>query len=176
MSVAAAKNGANELARTEFPNHVKVQYDQHVQRRTLSFFLVAVFVLAFATACGGGKTAKTTTAPRTNTTPAPAKLSFKATLVAANHHPVVNKNWLITVTATSLSGKPIAATLRLNVLTGGFGAYAVDNGKVHRFNGKYHEYITWPQSSVGFPLKLQAAVKAKGQTQKLLWAVSIVKK
>jgi hypothetical protein len=159
-----------------------------MQMRSTKLALVAIFVVALGTACGGG--AKTTTRAKPTTTipkapsgaattstpkPTPAsKLKFKAHLVAANHHPVVNKNWPITVTVTDLSGKPIAATLSLNIVTPGFGTYEVDNGKVYHFVGRHHENITFPATAVGFELKLQAVVKAKGQTMILLWPLSVV--
>jgi hypothetical protein len=159
-----------------------------MQMRSTSLVLAAAFVLATA-ACGGGtktttptttakppvtapKGASTTTTPKV--TPA-SKLTFKAQLTAANHHPVVNKNWPITVTVTSLSGKPIAATLSLNVVTPGFGTYQVDNGKVYHFVGRHHENVTWPASAVGFQLKFQAVVTANGQTTILLWPLTVVR-
>jgi hypothetical protein len=158
-----------------------------MQTRSTSLVLAATFVLATAAACGGG--AKTTTPTTTakppvtapkgaSTTATPkitpaSKLTFKAHLTAANHHPVVNKNWPITVTVTSLSGKPIAATLTLNVVTPGFGTYQVDNGKVYHFVGRHYENITWPGNAVGFALKLQALVTVKGQTAELLWPLTV---
>ncbi len=137
--------------------------------------LVAALMIVFATACGGGKTANKTTAPRP-TTPTPSKLSFKATLTATSHHPAVNKNWFITVTVSDLSGKPIAATLRMNVLLGSIQVGKIDNGKTYRFVGRHHEKITWPAAAVGHQLTLQALVKAKGKTKTLLWPLSVVRK
>ncbi len=142
--------------------------------RSLRLVLVAGFVIVFAVACGGGKTAKKTTAPRTTATP--VKLSFKATLVAPNHHPVVNEKWPITVKVTNLSGKPIAATLQMNVLFAGARVGQVDNGKIYHFVGRHHEIITWPAAAVGHQLTLQAVVKVKGKTKTLLWPLSVVKR
>lgn len=145
-----------------------------MRARSFRLVLVVAVAIAFAVDCGGGKTATKTTTPRK--TAAPAKLSFKATLVAPNHHPVVNKNWFITVTVTNLSGKPIAATLRMNVLLGSLRVGQVDNGKVYHFVGRYHEIITWPAAAVGHQLTLQAVVKVKGKTKTLLWPLSVVNK
>jgi hypothetical protein len=143
--------------------------------KSFRLVLVTASVILFAVACGGGKTAKKTTAPKT-TTPTPAKLSFKATLTATSHHPVVNKNWFITVTVTDLSGKPIAATLRMNVLLGSLQVGKIDNGKTYHFVSRHHENITWPAAAVGHQLTLQAVVKAKGKTKTLLWPLSVVRK
>jgi hypothetical protein len=102
-----------------------------------------------------------------------SELTFKAHLTAANHSPVVNENWPITVTVTDLSGKPIAATVTLGVVTPGFGTYEVDNGKVYHFVGRHHENITWPGEAVGFALKLEAVVTAHGQTTALFWPLTV---
>jgi hypothetical protein len=144
-----------------------------VQRRSLSLVLVAGFVFALATACGGNSgTTNATTAKAA----APAKLPFKATFSAPSHHPIVNKNWPITANVTDLSGKPIAATLQMNFLLGALQVGQVDNGKIHHFTGRYHEIITFPVAAVGHQLTLQAVVKAKGKTKKLPWAISVVNK
>jgi len=87
----------------------------------------------------------------------------------------VKKNWPITITVTSLAGKPIAATLQMNVLFSGARVGRIDNGKTYHFVGRHHENVTWPKTSVGYPLTLQAVVKAKGKTKTLLWAVSVLK-
>ena len=142
--------------------------------KSLILVLIVVFVLAFAAACGGSSGTKKATT--TQATTAPSALSFKAAFSAPSHHPVVNKNWPITVTVTDLSGKPVAATLQMNVLLGSLQVGQIDNGKVYHFVGRHHEVITWPQASVGHKLTLQSVVKVKGKTKKLSWAVSVVKK
>jgi|GEM_PF-850686 hypothetical protein len=145
-------------------------------RRSLRLVLVAGFVLALATACGGGSgtTSSTTAKATTTNATAPVKLPFKATFSAPSHHPIVKKNWPITVNVTDLSGKPIAATLQMNFLLGTLRVGQVDNGKIHHFTGRYHENITFPAAAVGNQLTLQAVVKAKGKTKKLPWAISVV--
>jgi hypothetical protein len=144
-----------------------------MQRRSPQIVLFAVFMLVFAAACGASSGA--TTASTTKPT-ASSALPFKATFSAPSHHPVVNKNWPITVIVTDPSGKRIAATLQMNVLLGSLQVGQIDNGRIYHFVGRHHENITWPPSAVGHPLTLQAVVKAKGKTKKLLWAVSVVKK
>jgi len=142
--------------------------------KSLILVLIVVFVLAFAAACGGSSGTKKATT--TQATTAPSALSFKAAFSAPSHHPVVNKNWPITVTVTDLSGKPVAATLQMNVLLGSLQVGQIDNGKIYHFVGRHHEIITWPQASVERKLTLQSVVKVKGKTKKLSWAVSVVKK
>jgi len=141
-----------------------------MRRKPLQLVLLAVSVLAFTAACGGSSGTEKATTKNATTLP------FKATFSAPTHHPVVNKNWPITVTVSNLSGKPIAATLQMNVLLGSLQVGQVDNGKIHRFVGRYRENITWPKESVGHKLTLQAVIKAKGKTKKLLWAVAVVSK
>jgi len=141
-----------------------------MRRKWLQLVLLTVFVLAFAAACGSSGTKNSATGNAS-----PAALPFKATFSAPNHHPVVKKNWPITITVTSLAGKPIAATLQMNVLFSGARVGRIDNGKTYHFVGRHHENVTWPKTSVGYPLTLQAVVKAKGKTKTLLWAVSVLK-
>ena len=143
--------------------------------KSLRLVFIAVFIVALATACGGssGKKNTTTTVHLTATV---AKLPFTATFSAPSHQPKVNKNWPIRVTVTDLSGKPIAATLQMNVLLGTLQVGQIDNGKIYHFVGSHHENITWPLQAVGNKLMLQAVVKAKGKTEKIPWAISVVKK
>ncbi|MGA9762111.1 MAG: hypothetical protein WBQ14_06795 [Gaiellaceae bacterium] len=144
-----------------------------MQRKSPQVVALVVFVLAFAAACGGSSSP---TSAATIKSTAPTAFPFKATFSAPSHHPVVNKNWPITVIVTDLRGKRIAATLQMNVLLGSLRVGQIDNGKIYHFIGRHHENITWPLSAVGHPLTLQSVVKAKGKTKKLLWSVSVVKK
>ena len=143
-------------------------------RKTLRLVLVAVFIVTLASACGGGSGKKNTTTTRATTTP--AKLPFKAFISAPGHHPVMKKNWPITVTVSNLSGKPIAATLQMNVLLGTVRVGQIDNGKIYHFVGRHHELITWPPASIGQPLTLQSVVTVNGAAKKLLWTISVVRK
>jgi len=138
---------------------------------------VALLLVALATSCGGNKsTAKTTSTAGTTTAKPPPAATFKAVFSAPTHHPVVNKNWPITVTVADLAGKPVAATLQMNVLFAGAQVGQIDNGKIYHFVGRYHEIITWPQASIGQPLTLQSVVIVNGATKKLLWTLSVVRK
>ena len=137
--------------------------------------LVAACLVALAASCGGS-TAKTTSTTETTTPKPPPAAAFKAVFSAPSHHPVVNKNWPITVTVTDLAGKPVAATLQMNVLFAGAQVGQIDEGKIYHFVGRHHENIVWPPESIGQPLTLQSVVTVKGKTKKLLWPVSVVRK
>lgn len=141
--------------------------------RPVHFALVVALVLAVVTGCGGKNGAKPTTMKSVTTT---SRAVFNATLVAPNHHPVVNEGWPITVKVTNLSGKPIAARLQMIILFEGAKVGQVDDGKVYRITGRHHEIITWPEAAVGHQLTFQVVIKAKGMTKKLLWPVEVVKK
>jgi hypothetical protein len=136
--------------------------------------VVAALLLAAVSGCGGGNNAAKSTTTKATTTPIQAV--FKATLVAPNHHPIVNQNWPITVKVTNLADQPIAATVQMNVLFGGAQVGRVDNGKIYRFKGRHHEIITWPVAAVGHQLTLQFVVKAGGMTKKILWQIVVMKK
>ena len=138
--------------------------------------LAAVLLVALAASCGGSKsTAKTTSTAGTATTKPPVA-AFTAVFSAPTHHPVVNKNWPITVTVSNPAGKPIAATLQMNVLFQGAQVGQIDNGKIYHFVGRHHELITWPPASIGQPLTLQSVVTVNGAAKKLLWTISVVRK
>jgi hypothetical protein len=167
MSVAAASLRLSNLPR--------VQYDPSMRTRIVRLALIAGLLIVLASGCGGSK--KSPTSSTTTRTTTAVKPTFKANLTATSHHPIVNnKKWAITVTVSDLSGKPIAATLRMNVLFNGGVVGKIDNGKVYHFVGRHHEFISWPQASVGLSLTLQAVVTAKGQTKKLVWPIAVVKK
>jgi hypothetical protein len=145
--------------------------------KAITTALIAVILVALAASCGGSKsTAKTTSTASTTSTKPPPAATFKAVFKAPSHRPVVNKPWPITVTVTDLAGKPIAARLQMNVLFKGAQVGQIDNGKIYRFVGRHHEVITWPVASIGYPLTVQSVVTVKGETKKLLWPVSVVRK
>jgi hypothetical protein len=138
-------------------------------KRTLPVVTLAVVLLVLLGACGGGK--------KTTTTAAPPPFPFKATFSATSHRPVAtSKDWYITATARDLAGKPIAASLEMNVLFGGAQVGEVDNGKVHKFAGNYREQVVWPKRSIGYALTVQAVIRAKGKKKTFLWPIKVVPK
>jgi hypothetical protein len=96
--------------------------------------------------------------------------------VHANHAPKVNKPWPVTVTV-SQSGKPIAATLTMQILFSGTPVGKIDNGRVYHFIGAWQEkagnQITFPVASRGEPLTVQFIVKAAGQTIRKNWPIQV---
>jgi hypothetical protein len=145
-------------------------------RLLLAGTLAAVAVAAGAVAAGAESTQVA----------ASRALPFKAVLKAPTHHPVVNKPWVISITVTDLKGKPIPASLHMQVLLGPLVVGQIDEvrkggpGRVYRFVGTWREKkgseITWPLASVGHRLTFQAVVTAKGATKKLDWWIQVVKK
>ncbi|MGZ4397863.1 MAG: hypothetical protein ACXVZ1_05530 [Gaiellaceae bacterium] len=158
-----------------------MKYDGGVRSRLLSL-LVALALAALLTSALGSAGATPSGAPA-----ALQGLPFKAVLRAPTHHPVVNKPWPISITVTDLKGKPIPASLHMQVLFGGMVVGQVDAtppnsgpGKVYKFVGTWREKkgheITWPIASVGQRIVFQAVVTAKGATKKLDWWIQVVKK
>ncbi len=132
-------------------------------------------MLSIANACGGNDEEAVTTTGETTvaTRPAPVEATFEAKLVAPSHAPLVNKPWHIVVTVEDKAGKPLSATLRMNVLFAGRIVGRVDEGKIYRINGRHEQDITWPPASIGYALTFQAVVKADGATRKLEWRVKV---
>ena len=134
-------------------------------RRSLALALVLI-----AAGCGGHSAGK----PTTTTTASPP---FVVTISAPTHHPKVKKAWPVTVRATDASGKPIAAALTMRILFAGTPVGKVDNGKLYRFVGTWHERkgneITWPPASRGEPLQFEVIVTARGKTVKRRWSIVV---
>jgi len=102
--------------------------------------------------------------------------SVQVTVHAASHAPKVNKPWPVTVTATE-AGKPVAATLTMQILFSGTPVGKIDNGRVYHFVGTWKEKagneITFPAASRGEPLTVQFIVKAAGQTIRKNWSIKV---
>src|SRR5579871_6041594 len=103
---------------------------------------------------------------------------LKVALTAPGHTPKVKTAWNYTVTA-SRGGKPVAATLTVQIVDPVGGVHPVDFAKSTKpirnwaFTGKFHDFITWPPSSaVGFGLTLKLTVKSGGQTKVVTYKVT----
>ena len=102
---------------------------------------------------------------------AAAALPFKAKLTALTHAPKVNTKWPYSVRATNLKGKPIRATITVQIVDPLGGVHPVEFGarKVnvvnHPFFGTFRDYVIWPPSSaVGVSLVFRTIVKtSKGK-------------
>jgi hypothetical protein len=150
-----------------FRVRARIETDRRPRFGAISLAAVAALAVV-AAACGG--TSKSTSSTSTSSATA---FPFKATFTAPNHRPVVNKNWHIKVTVKNLAGRPIAATLHMQVVFQGSVVGQIDNGKVYHFVGTHHENIVWPRQSVGYRLTFQSVIKAKGKTKKINWWIKV---
>jgi hypothetical protein len=113
--------------------------------------------------------------------------SFVAHLKAPNHHPLANKLWYITVSATSAAGKPLKATAWYEFYYAGQKVATRNPSPTtpcdeaggrhpYPFKGSYRDGLLWPKRSIGIPLTLKVAVKVKGLgIKRLSWKVVIRK-
>jgi hypothetical protein len=109
--------------------------------------------------------------------------AFKATLHAPNHSPkAAGKNWKITVTAKSNSGKPLRATARYEFYFNGQRVstqypnpgHSKGGTKPYRFRGSYKDTILWPPQAVGHALTFRVVVSVAGKgSVKLDWKVRV---
>jgi hypothetical protein len=101
----------------------------------------------------------------------------RVTIISPTHAPKVNAAWPVRVTVTSSAGKPLAASLTMQVLFDGTPVGKIDNGAVYHFVGSWQERkgnpITWPAASRGEPLTLEFIVKTLGQTVDKDWSILV---
>ena len=91
---------------------------------------------------------------------------FTARLKAANHQPVANKKWPITVTVTRGRAK-LSGSVRYEFLFNG----AVEAHRPgHSFkHGVYHDSLLFPSEAVGYTLSLRVIVTTRYGTVQLPW-------
>jgi len=122
--------------------------------RIVTLLLVVVALLA-TTAAGSARAA------------GPIKVTISAPV-----KPKVNVPWKYTVTVKNAKGKLVAAKLSMVVIDPLGTAHPVEFFKKKTFvtnvaiKGVFSDKIIWPPASVGYPLKLRAAVKVGGRTVK----------
>jgi hypothetical protein len=86
------------------------------------------------------------------------------TVIAPGHTPKVNTHWNYLVRA-SQNGKPVSGKITEQIVDPIGGAHPVQFGKNTKnitnwpFKGVFKDYIIWPASSRGIPLKLRVTVK-----------------
>lgn len=126
--------------------------------------LAAAFLAVLVASCGGhGGTALQTTPKQ--------KPSIRVWLTAQSHHPRVGKPWHYQVTVTDAAGRPVAATIHLQILFGGVPVGQI--GRHHVPDGIWRETLgadgnpPFPARARGQPLVFQAVVTARGQTKKV---------
>jgi hypothetical protein len=98
-------------------------------------------------------------------------------LSAPGHTPKIKTRWYYVVRATQ-GGKPVAARLTAQIvdpiggshpLTFGTTAKAITNWP---FKGTFRDFVIWPASSRGVPLKLRIVVRAGGVRKVITYAVT----
>jgi len=109
--------------------------------------------------------------------------SFVAKLHAPNHTPKADaKNWKITVTVRSRSGRPLRATAVYKFLYNGRvvstqypnPGHSKGGTRPYAFRGRYRDTILWPARAVGYPLTFRVVVSVRGQgSQNLDWRVRV---
>jgi hypothetical protein len=101
---------------------------------------------------------------------------LRVTLKAPSHHPRAGTKWHYSVRATR-GGKPIAARITVQVVDPTGTAHAVEydgtKRKIvnRRFVGVFRDYVTWPATSRGFPLRLRVTVRAGSAVRTLSYRV-----
>ena len=95
---------------------------------------------------------------------------FKATLTASGHTVKVNAPWTYAVRVTDPKGRPVRASVHLQVLFGGMPVGQIGR---HVVTGVWKETIRWPPASRGQPLVFQAVVTVKRAVRKLNYAISV---
>ena len=92
------------------------------------------------------------------------------TLTAPGHTPKINTHWSYAVHATA-QGKPVAARITAQIVDPIGGAHPVQFGKTTKtivnwpFKGEFRDFIIWPASSRGIPLKLRITVVVAGREE-----------
>jgi hypothetical protein len=101
---------------------------------------------------------------------ASAAAPFTAHLQAPNHTPTAGKKWYITVTATHGKTK-LSGSVNYQFL---FSGSVVGHQKGHSFKGGvFHDWLLFPNKSVGFSLTLRVVVKTSYGTVDLPWTVNV---
>ena len=91
---------------------------------------------------------------------------FTARLKAANHQPVANKNWPITVTVTRGRAK-LSGSVRYEFL---FNGTVEAHRAGHSFkHGVYHDSLVFPSAAIGHTLSLRVIVTTRYGTVRLPW-------
>lgn len=134
--------------------------------------LLAALLLAVLAGCGGHKAA--TTAARSTTPTAPG---IRVKLTADSHHPRVRKPWHYEVRVTDATGKPVPASVHLQILFGGAPVGQIGRHRVQ--NGIWRETLgvpgnpPFPARARGIRLVFQAVATARGQTAKANYWIQV---
>jgi hypothetical protein len=122
--------------------------------------------------CGGHHGPGTTIAP-----PNPSASGIRVRLTADSHRPRVGKPWHYEVRVTDAAGRPVPATVHLQVLFGGSPVGQIGRHRVK--NGVWSETIggggnaPFPARAKGVPLVFEAIVKAQGVTKRVRYPIVV---
>jgi len=103
--------------------------------------------------------------------------SPQVTLTAPGHTPKINTHWNYVVRATD-GGKPAPARITAQIIDPIGGAHPVQFGKSTKtitnwpFRGVFRDYMIWPPSSRGVPLKLRIVVRVGGIRRTITYVVT----
>jgi hypothetical protein len=106
-----------------------------------------------------------------------AVASPQVTLTAPGHTPKINTHWNYAVRVTQ-GGHPVRARLTAQIVDPIGGVHAVQFGKSTKnitnwpFTGVFRDYIIWPPSSRGIPLKLRLIVRVGTVRKTLVYRVT----
>lgn len=101
----------------------------------------------------------------------------QATLTAPGHTPKVDTHWIYVVHATD-GGKPVSARITAQIVDPIGGSHPVEFGKSTRtitnwpFKGVFRDFIVWPASSRGVPLKLRIVVRFGAVRKTIVYPVT----
>ena len=99
-----------------------------------------------------------------------ATAPLKATLSGPSHSPKINKRWYYVVKVTQ-SGKPARVKITAQIVDPLGGTHPVEFGPTTKkiinwpITGTYRDYIIWPTSSRGIPLKLRITLVGAHDTR-----------
>jgi hypothetical protein len=101
----------------------------------------------------------------------------RVTLTAPTHTPRINVRWYYTVLATR-DGKPAAGRLTAQIVDPIGDVHPVQFGTTTKnitnwaFTGRFRDFVLWPASSRGIPLRLRVIVKVGTTKRTLTYAVT----
>jgi hypothetical protein len=99
-----------------------------------------------------------------------AAAGFVARLHAPTHHPRADRDWVVSVSARTPSGRALRATAFYEFL---FDKQVVStqypdpHGPPHQrpwaFTGRFSDAVVWPRRAVGIPLTFRVVVRVRGR-------------
>jgi hypothetical protein len=106
-----------------------------------------------------------------------AVTSPQVTLTAPGHTPKINTHWNYVVRVSD-GGKPVSARITATIVDPIGGAHPVEFGKSTKtitnwpFKGVFKDFIVWPASSRGVPLKFRIVVRVGSLRKTIAYTVT----